>query len=237
MINKYKEYNEYLDFKYVDFENLHKIYISGGEPLIIPQVYDFLQQCVDGNLTTLEILINTNATMLSDKTKKIIKYFSNLQFTISIDALDDVNYYIRFPSKWNDILQNINYLISYNHKISFNVTISLYNITRIFDILYYINSKYNGYYVQMQPAGTLDDLLSPYKYPDASKVLPGLKKALTLECCQTPMISSLLKHLILHYTENKLSPDLSEFYDFNDKLDKYRNIKLVDYIPELDRFR
>jgi hypothetical protein len=50
---------------------------------------------------------------------------------------------------------------------------------------------------------------------------------------------SIVDTLLEHYSKDP-KPDLhwlGKFYEFNDLLDKSRNVKLVDYVPELEQGR
>ena len=230
-------YDSYLSFKHVDIANLHKLYIAGGEPLIIPEVVEFLVECIKSNQTSFEININTNATVLTDKFKEIISNFTNLQFTVSIDGYKNANHYIRYPSKWEDIIDNVDYMIAHNHKVSFNTTISIYNITRLFELFNFIDTKYNGHHLHTQLAGSINNILSPYNNPNISIAMDNLSKSLILGCCQTMPVASMLAELIVSYENHDTPLDMRAFYDFNDKLDRHRKIDLCDYIPELDSFR
>jgi len=53
------------------------------------------------------------------------------------------------------------------------------------------------------------------------------------------LVQSFIDGFIMHYSNNfKLDLEkLKAFFEFNDKLDQSRNIKLIDYIPELEAAR
>jgi hypothetical protein len=53
------------------------------------------------------------------------------------------------------------------------------------------------------------------------------------------LLKSLVDGLISHYRSDTGvdQEKLKLFFEFNDKLDNSRNIKLADYIPELEQFR
>jgi hypothetical protein len=54
-----------------------------------------------------------------------------------------------------------------------------------------------------------------------------------------PLLQSFIDGIIMYYSKD-YSLDLEKlktFFEFNDKLDQSRNIKLVDYIPELEAAR
>jgi sulfatase maturation enzyme AslB (radical SAM superfamily) len=61
------------DFSMVNFTNLKKLYVAGGEPTAMTEFYDFLDLCIEQNKTDFEFLVNTNATKLSNRFKKQLK--------------------------------------------------------------------------------------------------------------------------------------------------------------------
>lgn len=85
-----------------------KIYLVGGEPLLIDAHYEFLQKCVDsGCANKLTIEYNTNLTNIPARAWNIWKHFEMVIIGASIDGFGDVNDLIRFPSKWHKIEENL----------------------------------------------------------------------------------------------------------------------------------
>jgi hypothetical protein len=62
---------EYTNFNFIKFDNLYKLYVAGGEPTAMPDLYNFLQTCIDTNNTDFEFVINTNAVKISNKLKEL----------------------------------------------------------------------------------------------------------------------------------------------------------------------
>ena len=89
-------------------DQFRRIYIVGGEPLIIDAHYDFLQKCVDGGYAkNLVIEYNSNITNIPQRAWNIWKHFKNVVVGVSIDGIGEVNNLIRFPSKWWKIEENL----------------------------------------------------------------------------------------------------------------------------------
>ena len=232
--NKYT----FVNFDIINFTNLKKLYIAGGEPLIDKNVYTFLNECVDNNTSDFELIINTNATKLNNKFKSLIRHLPNTQFTISIDGYKDINHYVRWPSKWDEIIDNVDYLINNKHQITFNVSVSIYTITTLDKILKFLDTKYNGIHVHIQ-AIQYPVILSPYNFPNPSIVLKAMNTIKTLDLYNTNIeTKSLIDNFIKHYNNNPMinGIQLTEFFRFNKTLDKSRNISLKDYIPDLAVF-
>ena len=81
-------YTPKTDYDIINLETVQRIYVSGGEPTIQNTLVDFLQKCIDTNKTDFEIVINTNAAVVSDKFITLVKRFSNLKFEFVSSATE-----------------------------------------------------------------------------------------------------------------------------------------------------
>lgn len=228
---------EYTDFKFIDFTNLKKLYVAGGEPTAMPEFYEFLQLCIEQNNTSFELVVNTNAVKFSKKILNLSAQFSNLTFIVSIDGLDSVNHYIRWPSDWTTIINNVHALKKQGHFICINITVSIYNITNLYLLLQFFDTEFPKTLVHGQLVGSVDDMLSPFLFPEPVDTLNDI---INLNCYKNdPLLTSFIDGLIAHFSNtNEVDvARLTKFFEFNDKLDSSRNIKLIDYIPELDNCR
>ncbi len=230
---------EYTDFNFVNFNGLKKLYLAGGEPTAMPDLYDFLQRCIDENNVDFEFLINTNAVKFSNKLKELFKHFTNLQFVVSIDGYQQINHYVRWPSDWDTVIANTHYLIEQGHKVAFNITVSIYTISRLDQLLKFLDTEFPNMLVHCTLAEYDKDLLIPTNYFD-----PTLKDRLAeitkLNCYKNDqLLKSFIDGAISYYAEPKPInvETLKDFFEFNDKLDHSRNIQLKDYIPELEEYR
>ena len=230
---------KYTDFSFIKFSNLKKLYVAGGEPTAMPDLYNFLQTCIDTNNTDFEFVINTNAVKISNKLKELFNYFTNLQFIISIDGFKEINHYVRWPSTWESIIENTHYLIAHGHKISFNIIVSIYTISRLNQLLTFLDEEFPKTLIHCSLAEFKDDLLNPMNYVD-DKLKDKLIEITKLNCYKNDqLLKSFIDGLISYYTEPKLIDvkKIKDFFEFNDKLDQSRNIQLKDYIPELEEYR
>jgi pyruvate-formate lyase-activating enzyme len=227
------------DFDIVNFTNLKKLYVAGGEPTAMPEFYNFLDRCIDEN-KTFEFLVNTNATKINSRFKKQLKLLPHMQFVISLEGIGDINHYVRWPSQWDTIVENMKYLVANRHKITINTTISIYNVTRIYELFQWLDDEFPGVLVHALPANSENDMLSAFIFPDAELAVSKLLPIQQLKCYHNDnLLKSLVNSLIEHYQSNP-TVDLEKlklFFEFNDKLDQSRNIRLADHIPELDQAR
>lgn len=239
LINEIEE-QEFSNFDFIDLDNLKKLYVAGGEPTAMPEFYEFIDRCIDNQQTNFEFLVNTNAVKLNSKFKQQLEKFSNLQFIISIDGYQQVNDYIRWLSEWNTIIENSKYLKDHRHTISFNTTVSIYNVADLYNLLKFFDHVFPSTLVHCQLAESENDILSALNFPYADLVLSRLLAIQDLQCYQNDsLLASFIDGLIEHYKQNK-SCDLDKlkaFFEFNDRLDQSRSVKLYNYIPELESAR
>jgi len=132
----YSWYNS-KDF-WIDLENeipnIERLYIVGGEPLMIDQHYDFLQKCIDADRSNkIVIEYNTNITNIPQRAWNIWKHFERIQIGMSVDAVGPINDYIRNPSKWWKIEENMRKLddAEGEFKIWWAATIQAYNLIHL----------------------------------------------------------------------------------------------------------
>jgi|694.fasta_scaffold17000_12 hypothetical protein len=230
---------EYTNFDFVKFDNLKKLYVAGGEPTAMIELYEFMQKCIDNQNTNFEFLINTNVNKISDRFLSLCSHFSNLQFIVSIDGYQKVNDYVRWLSSWENTIENTKKL-SLNHKVSFNVVVSIYTISQLDQLLTFIDDNFPNVLVHCSFAEFENDILNPYIFPDGDLVLNRIRKIKKLNCYKNDKLLQSFIDGIVCYFETPQSIKLEKlklFFEFNDRLDESRNIQLKDYIPELDQFR
>jgi sulfatase maturation enzyme AslB (radical SAM superfamily) len=229
----------YTDFDFVDFDNLFKMYVAGGEPTAMAEFYRFLDHCIGQENTDFELMINTNAHKFSKKFKDQISKFSNVCFIVSVDGVDELNYYVRWPSNWKNICDNINWIVESGHSLSFNITVSIYNISSLYKILSFLEHNYPSGLIHCQLAESSDDIFSPFNFPDSELILGELIKIQDLKCYKnTKLLETFVDGLIKTFNTNQINANtLKKFFEFNDLLDNSRGLRLMDYIPDLDCHR
>jgi sulfatase maturation enzyme AslB (radical SAM superfamily) len=88
--------------------NAHKLYIVGGEPLIIDEHHESLERIVaSGNAANMRLEYNTNLTNLPDKLIKLWENFQEVRLGVSIDGYGDVFNYQRTPAKFDAVYKNM----------------------------------------------------------------------------------------------------------------------------------
>lgn len=115
-------------FESFDMANLKFLSFMGGEPLYERRNFEILERLAALGNTNLFVSIVTNGNVeLSDKQKSILGRFPNMNFCLSIDGIGSVYEYVRYPSKWSVLQDNLAYFRAIAQDVSAHYTIS--NIT------------------------------------------------------------------------------------------------------------
>ena len=145
--------------------NVKRIFMTGGEPTIIKRNLDYINKIVEtGYAKNIELIFTTNATNVNKKFLEIGKQFNKVHFSVSIDAVNDLANYIRFPSKWSSIRQNLELIGQHDVGVAINTTIQWLNMTRLNEMFEFIEE-----YITLKPkqfAGVWFQLVTDPNYLD-----------------------------------------------------------------------
>jgi hypothetical protein len=123
------------DIKYIHF--------LGGETLYLKSFYEICRALINaGSSKNIIIGTTTNATVFSQELVDIIKEFKQFHLGISIETIDSLNDYIRYPSKITEILSTIDRFLELRTfsglQISLRITPNIFTIYRIDKIFEYM---------------------------------------------------------------------------------------------------
>jgi MoaA/NifB/PqqE/SkfB family radical SAM enzyme len=219
----------------INLQKIKKLYVAGGEPTLMPEFKEFLEQAVKENRTDIELRIITNGTNINKEFAMLLSNFPNKEFTISIDGYDQVNRYIRWPSNWISLVENIKRLYEITDRISFNVTVTMWNISVLSKLIYFLDKEFNSSNIFL----SIDEgMNSPFNFPNKELVLEDLEKLKNTTSYKIDKFKDRVEYFITRITNTEIDKEkLKNFFEYNDTLDRSRNVKLVDYIPELEECR
>jgi sulfatase maturation enzyme AslB (radical SAM superfamily) len=106
-VKPYWEDPGFLEFLRPHLITAQRINVSGGEPLTLPMTLDFLELLIELSRTDVVLQFTTNFTRISDRMIEKLKLFKNLDLIISLEGIGPMNEYLRYPSKWTEIEDNI----------------------------------------------------------------------------------------------------------------------------------
>lgn len=151
-INKFDKNNEDWTSIFDTIQNYTYIKASGGETLLSNQFIDFLQKCIDEDHAQNIILqITTNATQLTKPNIERLKKFKALEFIFSIDGIDKIYEYIRYPQSFDKLERSIdkffdNGLIQGTLDINYTLTVyNVHDIENTIDWVYKLSKRYDTF--------------------------------------------------------------------------------------------
>jgi molybdenum cofactor biosynthesis enzyme MoaA len=121
---------------YAQIPNLKQVYFAGGEPLMIKEHKLFLEEIVrQGYADKILVRYNTNGLLIDEEIIEIWQKFKLVKVGFSIDAVDQKNHYIRYPSEWETIVKNLHRLDATpdNIQVSIATAIQILNIKHLPD--------------------------------------------------------------------------------------------------------
>ena len=154
-VNEEDDMNQYTEI----LKNVVELKLVGGETLALPQNYQMMDHAIDLGVTKqMRLVITTNATLTPKMGKlgdifEYVPYFKDCQMNISVECWGQKNNYIRFPSKWEKIMENVERFAKMpDTKILFATCVSSLNVGYLHEVadgvdaLRYIEPKvYNNF--------------------------------------------------------------------------------------------
>jgi len=114
--------------------NMKQLYFAGGEPLIIEEHYEILEECIKrGYAKDMEIRYNSNGVEWREDLFELWKHFKLVRYHYSVDAVGERNDYIRYPSKWERNLEAFRQL---DEETSDNVEVTIACAVQALNIYY-----------------------------------------------------------------------------------------------------
>jgi MoaA/NifB/PqqE/SkfB family radical SAM enzyme len=110
------------DQLYKQIPNMMQLYFAGGESTIIEEHYQLLEECVRrGEAHHIELRYNSNAVEIPDRLLELWKHFKRVRFHFSLDSIEGMNEYIRFPSNWQHIVKQLHRLDNTEDKVEVTI--------------------------------------------------------------------------------------------------------------------
>ncbi|MCC7403384.1 MAG: radical SAM protein [Bdellovibrionales bacterium] len=117
---------------------LRRLYIAGGEPTLIKQNWQMLNEAVDrGEASHILLEMSTNLTVITESQIDLLNRFQRAQVYCSFDGVGETFEYLRFPAKWSRVEENFRRLLrgaGPSLHISITPTISALSIWRLKDL-------------------------------------------------------------------------------------------------------
>ncbi len=241
-------------------KEIREIHFSGGEPLLLSRHTDILNKIIDSGFSNgICLTYNTNLTVLPDEITKLWRQFKFVRIGVSIDGVEEVNNYIRHPSRFQAIEKNLHRLNNDFNNVDFwlTTTLSILNIGRYTELIDWIvfsnisqlnRDQFNKnlhFFLSFHMLRSPEEL-NIQSLPDSAKVIVEkrilhfienrlLKSEYPISDSEKKEIrSQLIGVLEFMNAENKTN-NLYRFYIENQKSDLYRKQSFNDIDPEVAR--
>lgn len=203
----------------VDFAELKMLSLIGGEPLYEKKNFELLEYLLAlGNDKIFISIVTNGSTSLTEKQKSVLLKFKNLNFCVSIDGTGPVFEYLRYPLKWNDVLENLKFFKEISNEVSASYTLSNLNILYHNDTVNWFNENNIPY---ANSPIYFPTWLQPRALPAAIKLI--LKQQLT----PNDYHAYIGEHSVID------DANFTKFLTETKKQDLAKQIRMVDYLPEL----
>jgi len=192
------------NFKKLESLPLQEVYLTGGEPMMVKHVSEFLERLDPST----HIRFSTNCTITNPKLEKILKRFHVVSLSLSLDAVDRKIEYIRYGSKWSEVEENAK-RFSDNFMVNIAPTISIFNAW-FYDEIYEYADKNNWH--------LYENLL----------LMPSW-----LSCKNAPaVLKEKFQRVAPNWYKDETNPlEIENFKSNIHRLDQWRNIRIRDYLP------
>ena len=237
---------------------VQKIMIAGGEPMILEGHRQILRMIIDeGHAHRIHLRYHSNQTVIPKELVKLWEQFKEVVFFCSIEANGILNDYIRYPSRWERLEQNIHMLDEIagqqkNFVIRICSTFQVYNVPRIPEFLDYL--RYAGFknicrfphfsWVTGPRWCSPTVFPSPFKEDMADRILKKIDehekfflsynerhRDITVE-----MIQTLRELTHMMKSEPSLEKGIDEFVQETKKFDRVQNQSIANILPEMSQF-
>jgi MoaA/NifB/PqqE/SkfB family radical SAM enzyme len=149
---KWPEENELWDYLNRNKHHLRCLHFAGGEPLLHKKHMEIIKDLVEGGYAKyVKLKYNTNVTILPNQIIDLWNHFYSVHVTASLDGPQSINDWVRFPSKWQSLLNVLDKLDEEAGKhidVNINSTQSVYTVEwlpEMYDQLYGRNWNKVGY--------------------------------------------------------------------------------------------
>ena len=120
-------------------KNIQHLNLIGGEPTLIPEFYELFEYCdQQDTLSGKDVTIVTNLTNTNPRLTKWMPKLKGWKIWASVDGIGERTEYIRYPSRWDKILESLEFyrgILGTNGQIVLSPAVQLLNIDQLDDMI------------------------------------------------------------------------------------------------------
>jgi radical SAM protein with 4Fe4S-binding SPASM domain len=226
---------------------VEQIYFAGGEPLLMEEHYNILEELVRRERFDVRLIYNTNFTHTQLKDRSVFEYwklFDSVAVGASLDADGPRAEYIRKGTDWDRVARNREEMIEVCPGVDFYIspTLSILNADylptfhRLWAEVGLIKPQDLNVNILQDPAYYRIDIATP-KYKDRirEKYLSHLEWLRPLDPLQRATVGFESAIKFMDATDN--SHLIPEFWERTRVLDAIRNENVLEVLPELNALK
>lgn len=217
--------------------NIKEFIFGGGEPFMLKEVKHLLERAVELDVAkNISVRFHTNGTYLQPKDFQLLEKFYKTQLMFSIDGVDQINYYLRFPAEWNKIIDTINESEKYPNNVETFILCSLNSVSA-----FYLNDLYDFVAEQNWKKLTVDKIilgrvhqpnyLNPQVLDDARKHI--IKEKLESVILRHPACKDTLESNLNWILGTSNTATIDDTLNYVTKILKIRNLNeniIIDFL-------
>ena len=224
-------------------KNVTRINFAGGEPLLIKENYEILDQLISLKRFDVELTYNTNFSKLNNFNQDILakwSYFKDITIKASLDAIRVRGEYIRKGLIWKDFFMNRDLLRKKAPHAKFKIfcTVQLLNVLHIPEMYRYLKTHM---FIDGSPESFHLSFLDWPRYYDIRSLPRELKEKANLiynkfiDELDNQRLKDHFKKILIYLNEQDYNYQ-SEFKSFTEKLDDIRKQDVKTVFPELKEY-
>ena len=125
---------EFLEDFYESCGNMRLMIFAGGEPLLIKEHKQMIKEMVRrGHASNIQVNYHTNGTIYDPELMELWKNFKKVELFISIDGIEKVTEFVRYPSNFKVIENNLR---MYDDNASDNMSFKILYTVQALNIFY-----------------------------------------------------------------------------------------------------
>ncbi len=232
--SKKESRQEVKDFVFENISGLENVYLAGGEPMLMKENVEFLKLLKEKN-PDCNIRVNTNLSTTETGVFELLCSFKNVQWTVSVESMEDEYNYIRHHGDWQDLVKNLEVINKLHHKINFNMLHFILNYKSLHECVDFLKAK--GFHDNSFVAGPLygPPFLNMLNLPEA--MLDQVVKTIIDKLDQSPQgyLKNSYENLLKYYTTTKWDKNMKKFYYNLGRMDGRRKQNAREIFTELFR--
>ena len=243
-----------------NIDSIKYIHFLGGETLFIKSLYDICDQLIASGISKNIILgTTTNCTFYDNRIEHIIKNFKQVHLGLSIESTTNLNDYIRWPSKIDTVLENVNKFLnlrsSTNLQVSLRITPNIFSIWHLDQLIEFmidnhviaescnilsepscLRMELLDHDLRQEIIARLDRLIFKYGLVEPNNAIVNRRREDLID----PVISSLAfeyRNFLQSYTvPDNVEEERHNLIKFLKAFESIHNNCILDYLPEYEKF-